>query len=180
MCSELRSAAISAWLTASHPNSEVKQVRAGVVLRWGTTREGPVLRFFFLSVSERPFLFLFSSQPRRPSQERRRRGYSYNIDTTRTKPREVTHLDADKTPRSHTPGHPMGTPYFSRVPKNMSVLVRNAWHTHLYAPLTLFPALWADQHGRDRMVDRVPRCGPAGGSPAVRDAGHVCRTHAHA
>ena len=40
------SAAISAWLTASHPNSEVKQVRAGVVLRWGTTREGPVLRFF--------------------------------------------------------------------------------------------------------------------------------------
>ena len=41
------SAAISAWLTASHPNSEVKQVRAGVVLRWGTTREGPVLRFFF-------------------------------------------------------------------------------------------------------------------------------------
>ena len=31
----------------SHPNSEVKQVRAGVVLRWGTTREGPVLRFFF-------------------------------------------------------------------------------------------------------------------------------------
>ena len=44
------SAAISAWLTASHPNSEVKQVRAGVVLRWGTTREGPVLRFFFLIV----------------------------------------------------------------------------------------------------------------------------------
>ena len=41
------SAAISAWLTASHPNSEVKQVRAGVVLRWGTTREGPVLRFLF-------------------------------------------------------------------------------------------------------------------------------------
>ena len=38
---------ISAWLTASHPNSEVKQVRAGVVLRWGTTREGPVLRFLF-------------------------------------------------------------------------------------------------------------------------------------
>ena len=27
--------------------SEIKQVRAGVVLRWGTTREGPVLRFFF-------------------------------------------------------------------------------------------------------------------------------------
>ena len=27
------------------------------------------------------------------------------------------------------------------------------------------------------MVDRTPRCGPAGGSP-VRDAGHVCRTHA--
>ena len=40
------SAAISAWLTASHPNSDVKQVRTGVVLRWGTTREGPVLRFF--------------------------------------------------------------------------------------------------------------------------------------
>ena len=45
------SAAISAWLTASHPNSEVKQVRAGVVLRWGTTREGPVLRFLFLFFS---------------------------------------------------------------------------------------------------------------------------------
>ena len=27
------------------------------------------------------------------------------------------------------------------------------------------------------MVGRAPRCGPAGGSP-VRDAGHVCRTHA--
>ena len=49
------SAAISAWLTASHPNSEVKQVRAGVVLRWGTTREGPVLRFFSRDTS------LFSS-----------------------------------------------------------------------------------------------------------------------
>ena len=45
------SAAISAWLTASHPSSEVKQVRAGVVLRWGTTREGPVLRFLFLCAS---------------------------------------------------------------------------------------------------------------------------------
>ena len=41
------SAAISTRLTASHPNSEVKLVRAGVVLRWGTTREGPVLRFLF-------------------------------------------------------------------------------------------------------------------------------------
>ena len=53
------SAAISAWLTASHPNSEVKQVRAGVVLRWGTTREGPVLRFFFFLFSL--FFFRFSS-----------------------------------------------------------------------------------------------------------------------
>ena len=44
----LSSAAISTRLTASHPNSEVKLVRAGVVLRWGTTREGPVLRFFLL------------------------------------------------------------------------------------------------------------------------------------
>ena len=44
------SAAISTRLTASHPNSEVKLVRAGVVLRWGTTREGPVLRFFFCFV----------------------------------------------------------------------------------------------------------------------------------
>jgi hypothetical protein len=51
------SAATSAWLTASHPNSEVKQVRAGVVLRWGTTREGPVLRFFCTSFS---FSFLVS------------------------------------------------------------------------------------------------------------------------
>jgi hypothetical protein len=39
-------------------NSEVKQVRAGVVLRWGTTREGPVLRFFCISFSSR-FSFLF-------------------------------------------------------------------------------------------------------------------------
>ena len=52
------SAAISAWLTASNPNSEVKQVRAGVVLRWGTTREGPVLRFFFFLLSL--FFFHFS------------------------------------------------------------------------------------------------------------------------
>ena len=48
------SAAISAWLTASHPNSEVKQVRAGVVLRWGTTQEGPVLLFLFLLVKPLP------------------------------------------------------------------------------------------------------------------------------
>ena len=40
-------AAISSRLTASHPNSEVKLDRAGVVLRWGTTREGPVLLFSF-------------------------------------------------------------------------------------------------------------------------------------
>ena len=53
------SAAISAWLTASHPNSEIKQVRAGVVLRWGTTREGPVLRFLILCL-----LFLFARQKR--------------------------------------------------------------------------------------------------------------------
>ena len=39
-------------------NSEVKQVRAGVVLRWGTTREGPVLRFLHVFVSSR-FSFLF-------------------------------------------------------------------------------------------------------------------------
>ena len=45
----LISAAILTRLTASHPNSEVKLVRAGVVLRWGTTREGPVLRFCFFS-----------------------------------------------------------------------------------------------------------------------------------
>ena len=45
------SAAISAWLTASHPKSEVKLVRAGVVLRWGTTREGSVLRFSFFCFS---------------------------------------------------------------------------------------------------------------------------------
>eukprot|EP00967_Tisochrysis_lutea_P052235 scaffold64698_cov35-Tisochrysis_lutea.AAC.2 len=36
-------AAISPWVTASHPNSAVKQGRAQVVLRWGTTREGWVL-----------------------------------------------------------------------------------------------------------------------------------------
>ena len=52
------SAAISAWLTASHPNGEVKQVRAGVVLRWGTTREGPVLRFLFLFSTVSLSLFL--------------------------------------------------------------------------------------------------------------------------
>ena len=54
------SAAISAWLTASHPNSDVKQVRAGVVLRWGTTREGPVLRFLFFFA----LVVLFISLPR--------------------------------------------------------------------------------------------------------------------
>ena len=59
------SAAISTRLTASHPNSEVKLVRAGVVLRWGTTREGPVLRFFFrfgegfLSFEEDRFILHF-------------------------------------------------------------------------------------------------------------------------
>ena len=55
------SAAISTRLTASHPNSEVKLVRAGVVLRWGTTREGPVLRFFFRFCGSCccAFLFLF-------------------------------------------------------------------------------------------------------------------------
>ena len=53
------SAAISAWLTASHPKSEVKLVRAGVVLRWGTTREGSVLRFSFFCFSL--FFFHFSS-----------------------------------------------------------------------------------------------------------------------
>ena len=55
------SAAISTRLTASHPNSEVKLVRAGVVLRWGTTREGPVLRFFFRFRGSCccAFLFLF-------------------------------------------------------------------------------------------------------------------------
>ena len=46
------SAAISTRLTASHPNSEVKLVRAGVVLRWGTTREGPVLRFCCFALSD--------------------------------------------------------------------------------------------------------------------------------
>jgi len=50
---------ISAWLTASHPNSEVKQVRAGVILRWGTTREGPVLRFFCCISFSSLFSFLF-------------------------------------------------------------------------------------------------------------------------
>ena len=60
------SAAISTRLTASHPNSEVKLVRAGVVLRWGTTREGPVLRFIFrfaagfLSFEEDRFILHFS------------------------------------------------------------------------------------------------------------------------
>ena len=55
------SAATSAWLTASHPNSEVKQVRAGVVLRWGTTREGPVLRFLqgFYLTWQLPLLVVF-------------------------------------------------------------------------------------------------------------------------
>ena len=59
----MHSAAISVWLTASHSNSEVKQVRAGVVLRWGTTREGPVLLFSFslpsFSFSQCPFLDSF-------------------------------------------------------------------------------------------------------------------------
>ena len=54
------SAAISTRLTASHPNSEVKLVRAGVVLRWGTTREGPVLRFcLFCCLFGNTFSLLF-------------------------------------------------------------------------------------------------------------------------
>jgi hypothetical protein len=61
--SRVFSAAISAWLTASHPNSEVKQVRAGVVLRWGTTREGPVLRFLFSLSPSPPFVSLSPSPP---------------------------------------------------------------------------------------------------------------------
>ena len=60
----LVSAAILAWLTASHPNSEVKQVRAGVVLRWGTTREGPVLLFLRASplLSRRLAVFVPSAR----------------------------------------------------------------------------------------------------------------------
>ena len=43
-----------------------KQVRAGVVLRWGrTTREGPVLRFFYTSFSSL-FSFLYLRLPRFP------------------------------------------------------------------------------------------------------------------
>jgi hypothetical protein len=61
--SRVFSAAISAWLTASHPNSQVKQVRAGVVLRWGTTREGPVLRFLFSLSPSPPFVSLSPSPP---------------------------------------------------------------------------------------------------------------------
>ena len=82
-CSVLVSAAISTRLTASHPNSEVKLVRAGVVLRWGTTREGPVLRFFYrfaegvLSFEEDrfilhfpwPFLSFLVTQPCRLARE---------------------------------------------------------------------------------------------------------------
>ena len=72
------SAAISAWLTASHPNSEVKQVRAGVVLRWGTTREGPVLRFSRVI----PPSFLLLASPFRPAlsavtPDARRSGAAY-------------------------------------------------------------------------------------------------------
>lgn len=69
-------AAISTRVYPSHPNREYKLVRARVVLRWGTTREGPVLRFFFrfaegvLSFEEdrfilhfRPFLSFVVAQP---------------------------------------------------------------------------------------------------------------------
>ena len=38
--------AILRWLTGSHPNSEVKQCQAQVVLGWGTTWEGWVLYLF--------------------------------------------------------------------------------------------------------------------------------------
>ena len=60
------SAARSAWLTSawlSHrfpSEQQIKQVRAGLVLRWGTTREGPFFCFcafcffsFFLHVTKR-------------------------------------------------------------------------------------------------------------------------------
>ena len=85
------SAAISAWLTASHPNSEVKQIRAGVVLRWGTTREGPVLRFLFFLFSLSFFhvfcclffaffLFLYSSVSKlNPFSSREGLGLRYQI-----------------------------------------------------------------------------------------------------
>ena len=75
----LISAAISAWLTASHPNSEVKQVRAGVVLRWGTTREGPVLRFFVL------FLVHIEVTRRFPASEL---GWDGNVGQERNEARE--------------------------------------------------------------------------------------------
>ena len=41
-------AAISTRVYPSHPNREYKLVRARVVLRWGTTREGRVLHIFVL------------------------------------------------------------------------------------------------------------------------------------
>ena len=53
----LTSAAISPRLTASHPNSEVKRGRVEAVLRWGTTREGSMLYFFFSSLSPLSPLF---------------------------------------------------------------------------------------------------------------------------
>ena len=34
--------------TGSHPNSEVKWREAGLVLRWGTARETPVMTAFFI------------------------------------------------------------------------------------------------------------------------------------
>ena len=63
---DISSPAISPRLTASHPNSEVKLGRVGVVLRWGTAREGPMLDFFvsgyvaqdFLSGHGRPLCLL--------------------------------------------------------------------------------------------------------------------------
>ena len=74
-CSDVVSAAISTRLTASHPNSEVKLVRAGVVLRWGTTREGPVLRFFFRFAEGGFFSFSATSRAFRRCRRQPARGH---------------------------------------------------------------------------------------------------------
>ena len=82
------SAAISTRLTASHPNSEVKLVRAGVVLRWGTTREGPVLRFCCFALSDTlaaswlPFVLhphRGSPAARRKSERKRGRSHALSL-----------------------------------------------------------------------------------------------------
>ena len=88
-------AAISSRLTASHPNSEVKLDRAGVVLRWGTTREGPVLLFLLDAHSPRD-----TPPPLRPGRASLRR----DTPPPQEKPPITPHTPIDRNPAHNRDG----------------------------------------------------------------------------